>query len=80
METDAVTILYGKDGTGGVAGHIREETTKIIHNYLDDLRSEEHTSELQSRTNLVCRLLLEKKKHKKKQTTKQTKKTKQTTP
>ena len=27
-------------------------------------RSEEHTSELQSRTNLVCRLLLEKKKNK----------------
>src|SRR5690606_40226583 len=26
-------------------------------------RSEEHTSELQSRENLVCRLLLEKKKH-----------------
>ena len=31
------------------------------------LRSEEHTSELQSLTNLVCRLLLEKKKSKKKQ-------------
>src|SRR5438093_6403083 len=30
-------------------------------------RSEEHTSELQSLTNLVCRLLLEKKKKKKKQ-------------
>src|SRR5207253_5527500 len=28
------------------------------------LRSEEHTSELQSRGHLVCRLLLEKKKHK----------------
>src|SRR3989442_8811274 len=28
----------------------------------DDLRSEEHTSELQSRPHLVCRLLLEKKK------------------
>src|SRR5690606_40862091 len=28
------------------------------------LRSEEHTSELQSRENLVCRLLLETKKHK----------------
>src|SRR5438093_7882692 len=28
-------------------------------------RSEEHTSELQSLTNLVCRLLLEKKKNKK---------------
>src|SRR5690606_41452097 len=27
-----------------------------------DIRSEEHTSELQSRENLVCRLLLEKKK------------------
>src|SRR5260370_29348295 len=27
-------------------------------------RSEEHTSELQSHLNLVCRLLLEKKKHK----------------
>src|SRR5574341_2047190 len=27
-----------------------------------DIRSEEHTSELQSPTNLVCRLLLEKKK------------------
>src|SRR3712207_8018281 len=29
----------------------------------DDARSEEHTSELQSRQYLVCRLLLEKKKH-----------------
>src|SRR5437660_9031519 len=31
----------------------------------DDLRSEEHTSELQSRGHLVCRLLLEKKKYEK---------------
>src|SRR2546430_11225733 len=31
-------------------------------------RSEEHTSELQSQSNLVCRLLLEKKKKKPKQT------------
>src|SRR4051812_49478179 len=30
---------------------------------LDQLRSEEHTSELQSHVNLVCRLLLEKNKH-----------------
>src|SRR2546427_8379297 len=30
-------------------------------------RSEEHTSELQSQSNLVCRLLLEKKKKKKRQ-------------
>src|SRR2546422_90994 len=32
---------------------------------LNDFRSEEHTSELQSRLHLVCRLLLEKKKKKK---------------
>src|SRR5688572_31936256 len=31
-----------------------------------ETRSEEHTSELQSQSNLVCRLLLEKKKKKKK--------------
>src|SRR5688572_32225656 len=37
-------------------------------------RSEEHTSELQSQSNLVCRLLLEKKK-KKKRKKNQTKKT-----
>src|SRR6266496_4687236 len=40
-------------------------------------RSEEHTSELQSRRDLVCRLLLEKKK-KKKKNTKKKKKQKQT--
>src|SRR5438874_6848891 len=34
-------------------------------------RSEEHTSELQSRRDLVCRLLLEKKKKKKKKKKKQ---------
>src|SRR5438477_9484047 len=33
------------------------------------IRSEEHTSELQSHVNLVCRLLLEKKKKQKKQLT-----------
>src|SRR3989442_14379392 len=32
------------------------------HPYDEDIRSEEHTSELQSRPHLVCRLLLEKKK------------------
>src|SRR5688572_32228986 len=34
----------------------------------DATRSEEHTSELQSQSNLVCRLLLEKKKKKNKPT------------
>src|SRR5690606_39972500 len=37
-----------------------EEAAAAVARYL--LRSEEHTSELQSRENLVCRLLLEKKK------------------
>src|SRR5690606_40026465 len=35
---------------------------KVIDNIHRAARSEEHTSELQSRENLVCRLLLEKKK------------------
>src|SRR5690606_39457020 len=36
----------------------------LIHSGRSAYRSEEHTSELQSRENLVCRLLLEKKKEK----------------
>src|SRR2546430_10860104 len=34
-----------------------KQNRRILH------RSEEHTSELQSQSNVVCRLLLEKKKH-----------------
>src|SRR3712207_7755244 len=37
------------------------DTTRMMHDYIQG-RSEEHTSELQSRQYLVCRLLLEKKK------------------
>src|SRR5690606_41984785 len=51
----------------GVAPAGHEPAGEVVHD--DDLpvlyhvlRSEEHTSELQSRENLVCRLLLEKKK------------------
>src|SRR5256885_12553723 len=36
---------------------------QVIMNLAVNARSEEHTSELQSPCNLVCRLLLEKKKH-----------------
>src|SRR5690606_40950999 len=42
--------LRGSITVRGRLGHLRQD------------RSEEHTSELQSRENLVCRLLLEKKK------------------
>src|SRR5690606_42079428 len=38
-------------------------SNRVIRLSTDTLRSEEHTSELQSRENLVCRLLLEKKKN-----------------
>src|SRR5256885_13024225 len=45
------------------AAMLREGTTSRTGDQLSDaLRSEEHTSELQSPCNLVCRLLLEKKK------------------
>src|SRR5437016_12532814 len=40
-----------------------------FHDLMPELRSEEHTSELQSLTNLVCRLLLEKKKKQQKEVT-----------
>src|SRR2546430_13179409 len=41
----------------------RAQIARILPHDLDSqLRSEEHTSELQSQSNLVCRLLLEKKK------------------
>src|SRR5699024_6450136 len=45
------------------AGVVIEDTADGYRYHLGE-RSEEHTSELQSRFDLVCRLLLEKKKHK----------------
>src|SRR2546426_1233882 len=46
----------------GVTVHLRGTETSTVTDA--DGRSEEHTSELQSPCNLVCRLLLEKKKKK----------------
>src|SRR5688572_31539562 len=44
------------------AAMIKGQIEELLTNYGKiDLRSEEHTSELQSQSNLVCRLLLEKK-------------------
>src|SRR3712207_8128027 len=40
-----------------------QDETKALYEWDYGKRSEEHTSELQSRQYLVCRLLLEKKKH-----------------
>src|SRR5258705_774463 len=49
---------HGRKMHADILGNIFE------HHRLDVLRSEEHTSELQSLRHLVCRLLLEKKKNK----------------
>src|SRR2546427_1667189 len=47
----------------GVAGPVLPAGPPLLHYALGGtVRSEEHTSELQSQSNLVCRLLLEKKK------------------
>src|SRR2546430_5797589 len=46
----------------GTAGLLLEQDESEWTRVIDVNRSEEHTSELQSQSNLVCRLLLEKKK------------------
>src|SRR5436309_9397410 len=50
---------------GHVEAHLAQRLYRVRRVLLVGLavRSEEHTSELQSRENLVCRLLLEKKKY-----------------
>src|SRR3712207_8705090 len=58
-------IVHAPVGTGRDTETARGITLRV-HVYHEDslaLRSEEHTSELQSRQYLVCRLLLEKKKN-----------------
>src|SRR3712207_7929437 len=57
-------VSYWSREDGIIINQILEETLKksIWTNLYWDNRSEEHTSELQSRQYLVCRLLLEKKK------------------
>src|SRR3712207_8083919 len=52
--------LDGQHPPGDVLGRLRRLLRQLLH--LVGHRSEEHTSELQSRQYLVCRLLLEKKK------------------
>src|SRR2546430_4234915 len=55
--------LHGaKRKAGGVRKYRRRLCGFPLRNGLLRWRSEEHTSELQSQSNLVCRLLLEKKK------------------
>src|SRR5256886_11197022 len=64
----ADTIVDPSNPTRAIDDPTRSNLTLLYSpkgDYTDDdarLRSEEHTSELQSQSNLVCRLLLEKKK------------------
>src|SRR5207247_3096316 len=57
--SDAVINLNLKEQTSSVLKTLTPREEKVIKMRF---RSEEHTSELQSRVDLVCRLLLEKKK------------------
>src|SRR5258707_7214606 len=53
LQAGAMVNVVTKSGTNRPHGNLFE--------FGDDVRSEEHTSELQSRQYLVCRLLIEKK-------------------
>src|SRR5688500_19511616 len=62
---DGLDRLAGDDlaADGGLQGDLEEVSVDLLLEAYEELaRSEEHTSELQSPCNLVCRLLLEKKK------------------
>src|SRR5258706_5055352 len=52
------TLWAGSDSAGRSGGNVHPRSNAAV----DAARSEEHTAELQSLTNIVCRLLLEKKK------------------
>src|SRR5690606_39973493 len=55
-------FYYGKELPSGMRMRCEVRVFPMKVDRVADKRSEEHTSELQSRENLVCRLLLEKKK------------------
>src|SRR5438445_10256598 len=62
---DTVSCGYDAAVSGSLSRLNRSQFQQLAGQFLDravELRSEEHTSELQSRQYLVCRLLLEKKK------------------
>src|SRR2546430_6676114 len=59
---DAPATPAATGGTPGPASPVAAPPAAAAPAAATPLRSEEHTSELQSQSNLVCRLLLEKKK------------------
>src|SRR5207247_3731201 len=64
LKVDAIAAAHGTPSAPGGPGYglfAREPGKPNGAKVIDWSRSEEHTSELQSRVELVCRLLLEKK-------------------
>ena len=73
LEKEVATLKSDKEGLNGQIQNLREDNQNLSYELTTTTEIEEHTSELQSHSDLVCRLLLEKKK-----TTQQQKKKKQT--
>src|SRR2546430_11330668 len=58
-------VARAEQAAAAAAGGVREQALVFRDHRISiavEMRSEEHTSEIQSQSNLVCRLLLEKKK------------------
>src|SRR5690242_6386496 len=62
VELETQKLFYTHVHLHGGPAPVRRFLPKLIDLILNKTRSEDHTSELQSHVNLVCRLLLEKKK------------------
>src|SRR2546429_1476235 len=67
----ATWLLYKLTVSSNAAGSEGRAERIFLTSFVEGDRSEEHTSELQSRLHLVCRLLLEKKKSCRRRTEKQ---------
>src|SRR5207302_11426140 len=60
-QTNTTSLRFSNDLLGGLPTNSEDILPVLDRFIVPGTRSEEHTSELQSRENLVCRLLLEKK-------------------
>src|SRR5438132_8212407 len=64
VKAAVLPLLRNRPELVELARRLAAELRAVLPAMYDDTRSEEHTSELQSHSDLVCRLLLEKKKKK----------------